>query len=52
MIRKILTKRITIILDNDNHQKLKKIQSQEIIKSIGSVSFSKIFNESLRKSLH
>ena len=46
-----MRKRITIVLDDEVMKKLYKIQSEEIKKSTKPVSFSKIVNDSLRKSI-
>ena len=43
-------RRITIILDDDLDKKLRGIQAKEIIKTTKSVSFSKILNNTIRKS--
>jgi len=46
-----MVKRITIILDDDLVKKLRLLQSKEIVKSTKSVSFSRIINDVVRKSL-
>ena len=46
----ILTKRITIALDDDLVTKLRKTQAEQIKNTSSSMSFSKIINEALRKS--
>ncbi|MCH7967265.1 MAG: hypothetical protein IIB02_07635 [Thaumarchaeota archaeon] len=46
-----MAKRITIILDDDNIKKLRAIQAKKIKESIKSVSFSRVINDILRKSL-
>jgi predicted transcriptional regulator len=46
-----MSKRVTIVLDDDLVKKLRTIQSKKITKSKASVSFSSIVNEELRKSL-
>ena len=46
-----MAKRITIMLDDDLVKKLHETQAKQIKKSISSVSFSAILNETLRKSL-
>ncbi|MCH9041456.1 MAG: hypothetical protein IIB80_04775 [Thaumarchaeota archaeon] len=43
--------RITIVLDEYNAKKLRTLQAKKICKSEKSVSFSKVLNEVLRKSL-
>jgi len=44
-----VSKRITIMLDDDLVSKLRKIQAEQIKKSENSVSFSQVINEMLRK---
>ncbi len=46
-----MSKRVTIVLDDDLVKKLRNIQSMKIGKSKKSVSFSSVINEELRKSL-
>ncbi|WP_016940070.1 hypothetical protein [Candidatus Nitrosopumilus sediminis] len=46
-----MAKRITVLLSDDNLKKLYSKQAAEIKKSSKSVSFSKIVNDTLRKSL-
>ena len=46
-----MPKRITIMLEDDLISKLRKIQAEQIKKSEGSVSFSHVINETLRKEL-
>ena len=43
-------KRITIMLDDDLYRKLLERQAKQIKESIKSVSFSRVVNETLRKS--
>jgi len=43
--------RITIVLDNDILKKLREKQSKRIKETTKSVSFSRIVNETLRKSV-
>ena len=43
--------RITILLDDDIVKKLRAIQANQIKQSPKSISFSKVVNEELRKSL-
>ena len=45
------TIRITIVLDEDNDKKLRAIQAKEIIKSVKSVSYSRVINAIIRKAL-
>lgn len=47
-----MPKRITILMDDDLYKKLKELQAKKIRTSTASVSFSKVFNETLRKSLN
>ncbi len=44
-------KRITVVLDEDLLKKLRIIQAKQIKDSASSVSFSKVINETLKKSL-
>ncbi len=46
-----MTKRITIMIDDDLDKKIRLLQAKEIAKSTNSVSFSRTLNEVLRKSL-
>ena len=46
-----MSKRITIILDDDLAKKLREKQAKLIKNSTKSVSFSRVLNETLRKSL-
>ena len=46
-----MSKRITIMLDDDLDKKLRSRQADLIKKSSGSISFSRVLNETLRKSL-
>ncbi len=46
----IMSKRITVVLDDAVVKKLRIIQSKKISKSNKSVSFSRVINEELRKS--
>ena len=47
----IMGKRITIILDDDLVKKLHEIQAKQIKETSGSVSFSAVLNEMVRKNL-
>ncbi len=47
----MMTKRITIVLDDELGKKLRIIQSKKISKSTEHVSFSRVINEELRKVL-
>jgi len=46
-----MSKRITIILDDDLAKKIRMLQAKEITKTTKSVSFSSVINQQLRKSL-
>lgn len=46
-----MKKRITVMIDDDNHKKLRNLQSKMIAKSEGTVSFSKVINETIKKGL-
>jgi len=46
-----MSKRITIVLDDDNIKKLRTIQAKKIKESDKSVSFSRVLNDVLRKKL-
>ncbi len=48
---KIMSKRITVVLDDDNIKKLRTIQAKKIKESDKSVSFSRVINDVLRKQL-
>ena len=46
-----MTRRITIVLDDDLDKKIRIIQAKEITKTTKSVSFSETLNKVLRKSM-
>ncbi len=46
-----MSKRITIMIDDDIDKKLRVLQSKLIIKTNESVSYSKVINQELRKHL-
>lgn len=46
-----MSKRITIVLDSDNDKKLRLKQAKRIQVEQGTVSFSRVINDTLRKSL-
>ena len=46
-----MSKRITIVMDDDNDKKLRALQAKEITRSVKSVSYSKVINNVIRKSL-
>jgi len=46
-----MSKRITVILDDDLLKKLHEIQAKKIKQSIKSVSFSRVLNQVVRKGL-
>jgi len=47
----MISKRITVVLDDELVKKLKNIQSMKIRKSKKSISFSSVICDELRKSL-
>jgi len=51
IISYIMAKRVTIMLDEDNDKKLRIMQAKLITKESKSISFSKVLNITLRKSL-
>ena len=46
-----MAKRVTIMIDDDIHKKLRIMQSKMIKDSEGSVSFSQVINEMVKKAL-
>jgi len=46
-----MLKRITIMLDNDLASKIRKIQAEQIKKTNSNVSFSRVINNYLQKSI-
>lgn len=50
-VNKGMAKRITIMFDEDLLKKLHEIQAKQIRQSTKSVSFSRVLNEAVRKSL-
>ena len=46
-----MSERITVVIDSDNHKKLKAIQGKMITNSPRSVSFSKVLNLVVAKGL-
>lgn len=46
-----MPQRITIMLDDDVAKKLRNIQAKQLKNSTSSVSFSKVINETLKKTL-
>jgi len=46
-----MSKRITIVLDDDNDKKLRAMQAKEITKLVKSVSYSRVINDVLRKAI-
>lgn len=51
MVNSHITKRVTIMLDDDLDQVLRDRQARLIKKTQASYSFSKVLNEALRKEL-
>lgn len=47
----MMTKRVTIMIDDDNDKKIRLRQAKLITSTQSSYSFSKVINEILRKSL-
>ena len=47
----IMGKRITVVLDDDLVKKLHEKQAKQIKESVKSVSFSRVLNMTLRKSI-
>lgn len=46
-----MSKRVTIVLDDNIDKKVRQLQAKEILKSTSSVSYSSIINNILRKGL-
>ena len=46
-----MPKRVTIVLDEDNLKKLRTIQAKLLKETVSSVSFSRVINDVLRKTL-
>jgi len=46
-----MVKRITVLIDDDLDKKLRLLQAKEITKTVKSVSFSRIVNNVVKKSL-
>lgn len=46
-----MSRRITIMIDDDVDKKLRQLQSKLILKNNESVSYSKVINQELRKQL-
>ena len=51
MMKIIMGKRITIVLDDDLVKKLREKQAKQIKESVKSVSFSRVLNMTLRKCI-
>ncbi len=46
-----MVKRVTVMIDDDIHDKLRKIQAKKIMQTRNAISFSNIVNEVLTKQL-
>ena len=46
-----MSKRVTIMIDDDLDKKLREIQAKKIQTTTSSVSYSEVINETLRKSI-
>lgn len=46
-----MAKRVTIIIDDAIDKKLRILQAKKIVKSSSTVSYSRVINEELRKTL-
>ena len=46
-----MAKRVTIMIDEDLDKKLRQIQGKMILKNQGTWSFSRVINDTIRKSL-
>jgi len=46
-----MTKRVTIMIDDENHKKLRNLQAKMIKESDESVSFSRVINKVIEKGL-
>ena len=46
-----MAKRVTIMIDDDIDKKLRMLQSKLIAKTNGTVSYSKVINDELKKQL-
>ena len=46
-----MSKRITVMIDDDLDKKLRLLQAKEITKTVQTVSFSQTLNDTLRKNL-
>ncbi|MCZ6581603.1 MAG: hypothetical protein O6761_00305 [Thaumarchaeota archaeon] len=44
-----MTKRITVVLADDVHKKLRTLQAKQISQTSNTVSFSRVINDQLRK---
>lgn len=49
--RSIMAKRITIVIDDDLDKKIRLIQAKIIYSTAGSMSYSRVINDILRKNL-
>lgn len=46
-----MAKRVTIMIDDDLDKKIRTVQAKMIQTTMGSVSYSKVINETLRKGI-
>ena len=46
-----MSRRVTVVMADDNYKKLRSLQSKLIGKTQGSYSFSKVLNEIIKKGL-
>jgi len=51
LIIQVMSKRITIMIDDENLKKLRNLQSKRIRESEKSVSLSKVINETIKKGM-
>jgi len=51
LITQVMTKRITVMIDDENLKKLRNLQSKRIRESEKSVSLSNVINETIKKGM-